>query len=383
MKKGFTLIELLAVMVIVGIVTLITVPTVMNVIKKSREASVENLEKSIKTAMQMWMSDHPEYYPKRGRKFYLTITQLKHDNYLDNKLINPKTDEVIANDMLLTVQNVDGAYTYTFDIDSGTKIDYDGPTPYIEIEGGLKKEVLEGSEYEYSNAYAYSSLGTELTNTVTKTVIDTYQVGGVDREIYVLYSSNIEGIPVSIVGTITINSLKKICINNTHNELYTVGDTYTCDINGEKTFYLISSDEENVKLIMDRNIGDNTPWNSDISKEEGPVSALATLKMLTRDWEDVEVILPDANLLALISSNSSLDEASLTDYMYGNLNCDMSVCNIAGSSGTTLGYWTDKGYDTTYAYGVNSAGKITKTNITNNTFGVRPVIVVSKDKITN
>jgi hypothetical protein len=103
--------------------------------------------------------------------------------------------------------------------------------------------------------------------------------------------------------------------------------------------------------------------------------------MYTKNW-DVSVELPDANTLALASSNGTYDNAQLNEYMYDNLSCDMSLCSEEGGSGTTLGYWTSTQYDNTYAYMVNSLGKVTKATLESE-YGVRPVIVISKDKITN
>ena len=384
MKKGFTLIELLAVMVIVGIITLITVPTVLHVIKNARESSINELEKSIKTAMQLWLTDNPSYYPKRNRKFYLTVSQLKHEGYLDDELINPLTDEYVANDLVLKVENNNGSYEYSFDLYGGTKTgEYNGVTPYIELVGGIKQIVDEGTNYQYATAYAYNSLGEEVNTLITPRILDTYRINNVIKEVYVLYTASISDIPVSLVETITINSSKKICINNTHNDLYTVGDTYTCDFDDGvlRTFYLIASNEDEVKMIMDKNIGGNTTWNDNISLEQGPVTANAYLKMLTRNW-DVQVELPDANGLALAASNGNYDNAQLLDYMYDNLDCNMLECSENGETGTTLGYWTSTPFDNTYAYGVNALGKVTKTTI-NTAYGVRPVIVIPKDKINN
>ena len=384
MKKGFTLIELLAVMVIVGVITLITVPAVFHVIKNTRETSITELEKSIRTAMQLWLTDNPDYYPKRNRKFYLTVSQLKHDGYLDDKLINPNTDRYIANDLVLTVTNNNGSYEYSFDIDDGTETNkYDGVTPYIELVGGIRKSVGEGLPYEYATAYAYNAQGEEVNTTIRKSILDTYEVNGSMKEVYVLYEATVDEIPISLVETITVNSNKKLCVNNVHSELYNVGDTYTCDFDDGilRTFYLISSNEEEVKMIMDRNIGGNTTWNDDITKAEGAFTAFSYLKMYTKNW-DVSVELPDANTLALASSNGTYDNAQLNEYMYDNLSCDMSLCSEEGGSGTTLGYWTSTQYDNTYAYMVNSLGKVTKATLESE-YGVRPVIVISKDKITN
>ena len=57
-NKGFTLVELLAVVVILSVLMAIMVPSVSYIIKKNKEDSYSNLQKSIITAAKAYISDN-------------------------------------------------------------------------------------------------------------------------------------------------------------------------------------------------------------------------------------------------------------------------------------------------------------------------------------
>ena len=136
-KRGFTLVELLAVLVILSVISLIAVPAVTKSVKNARENAYNTSITNIKLAMQSWKNDHSSMLPKRGEKIYLTIAGLKHESYLEQELKNPKTDSPFPNDTLLYISNDSSGYHYVVDVNTGTSTDnYDGVTPYLEIERG-------------------------------------------------------------------------------------------------------------------------------------------------------------------------------------------------------------------------------------------------------
>lgn len=397
MKKGFTLVELLAVLVILSVISLIAVPAVTKSVKNARENAYNTSITNIKLAMQSWKNEHSSMLPKRGEKVYLTIAGLKHDSYLNQELKNPKTGLPFPNDTLLYIDNDSSGYHYVVDVTTGTETeDYDGITPYLEI-GSIKRHIKEGSQYVASSVYAYHGNGTEADVTIETSYIDGT---GVDTSTpgtyYILYKATIDNIPVSLVETIIVESISAVCSGTsiTTPNTYTVGDIYSCNPGDgiERTFYLLNIQTDSVSLIMDKNIGSNVAWNAANTINNGPESAIAYLKRLTKKWNNVAVSMPNGLDIAKAggdnSWNSNKVSETLSGWLYSNLNCAINTCTEVvdeNDSGTTLGYWVTTVYDSTKAYQVDYSGKLGYNHeiVDAGYYGIRPVITVSKDLITN
>ena len=395
-KKGFTLVELLAVIVILSVIALIAVPAVTKSVKNAKENAYNTSITNIKLAMQSWKNDHSNMVPKRGEKVYLTIAQLKHEQYLEQDLINPKTDLPFPNDMLLYISNDSSGYHYIVDVSTGTETaKYDDEvTPYLEI-NSIKRHIKEGSTYTPSTVYAYRGNGEETDVTVTSSNID----GSVDVNVpgtyYVLYTATVDNIPISLVETIVVDSITSVCkgISITTPNTYTIGDAYTCNPGDDiaRTFYVISIQGDSVSLIMDKNIGTNVAWDAQNITTNGPETAMAYLKRVTRKWTNVAVSMPSGMELATIGGDSTWNSSRASNtltrgWLYSNLNCSINTCTEIvenEDTGTTLGYWTTTIYNDTKAFQLDYSGKLGYNHlITDDSYyGVRPVITVSKELI--
>ncbi|MBR1376377.1 MAG: prepilin-type N-terminal cleavage/methylation domain-containing protein [Bacilli bacterium] len=377
-KRGFTLVELIAIMVILGILTLITVPIILNSIKRARQNTYNTNISMIKTALQGWKNDHTSLVPKRGEKIYLTIAELKRENYLEQEMINPLTTKPFPNDMLLTITNNNGSYEYDVDVNSGTETDkYEGLTPYLLFDTPIRRTISVGGAYVPPNVKAYYGDGRVADVEITSSLIEGTSVSTSSPGIYyVLYKATIGDIPVSLVQTIAIEPVDSVCnvSHATSRGIYTAGDTYICDPGDgtDRTFYVLSVSNEVVSLIMDKNLGTNVAWNESGLTENGPESALSYLKGLTSNWVNVSVTIPEAATIAAaagVSWNPDSSSPALSGWLYAN---------------STSGYWTSTPYGDSYAFAVDRSGSFTNTHaVTSNDYGVRPVIVVSKDKIAN
>ena len=396
-KRGFTLVELLAVLVILSVIALIAVPTVTKSVKNARENAYNTSITNIKLAMQSWKNEHSNMLPKRGEKIYLTIAGLKHDSYLEQELKNPKTGLPFPNDTLLYIDNDSSGYHYVVDITTGTETeDYDGSTPYLEM-ASIKRHIKEGSEYVPSTVYAYHGNGEVSNATIETSYIDNAIVdANTPGTYYVLYTATIDNIPVSLVETIVVDSISAVCTGTsiTTPNTYSVGDIYTCNPGDgvARTFYLLKIQTDSVSFIMDKNIGTNVAWDESNTIINGPESAVAYLKRVTKKWNNVAVSLPNGSDIAIAGGDSAWNNTkvseTLSGWLYSNLNCAVNTCTEevdSSDTGTTLGYWTTTNYDLTKAYQVEYSGKLNYNHtITDDTYyGVRPVITVSKDLITN
>ena len=398
-KKAFTLVELIGVLVILSVLTLVAVPGVLKIIKNSKQKAYDTNITMIKTAMQDWKNNNSNMLPSVGEKIYLTISQLKHEGNLTHELINPLTEKSFPNDMLLTITNDHGGYIYAVDVNSGTEVDkYTGGTPYIEVDGPVRKVLKVGDTYVESTAHAYRANGSLSDAQINVSLIEGSSVSTTTSGIYyVLYEATIDDIPVAYVQTIVVEPANTTCksISITQQGLYTIGDTYSCNPgDGEEyTFYILSSTTNTVSLIMDRNVGSLTQWNENGFAVNGPESALSYLKLITRDWKDVTVSIPKMTDIAIASGNSNWPTTSLDTipgWLYGNLNCVANTCSALTVDTATLSYyWTDDAYETNpsgsnQARVVSYSGAISTSNIkTSTNVGVRPVITISKDKLSN
>ena len=93
-NKGFTLVEVLAVVIILGVLATIMIPTVSFAIKKYKEDSYKNLEKSIISAAKVYMSDN---------RYNITLgsNQCVNDNDNDTRDILKISNTTINDNKLL------------------------------------------------------------------------------------------------------------------------------------------------------------------------------------------------------------------------------------------------------------------------------------------
>ena len=152
-----------------------------------------------------------------------------------------------------------------------------------------------------------------------------------------------------------------------------IGSKYECTIGtSTEDFYVLNSDVSRVELIMNKNYTDDvintTNWcNSDNCSKNELNTYLEHLKTL---WPNVfDVTLPTADEIALTSDIKNLkesDEIPLNSFLYENLN--------------QSGYWTETFNSQGKAWYVDSSGEL-KSSLTNNKYGIRPVITISKSLI--
>ena len=227
----------------------------------------------------------------------------------------------------------------------------------------------------------------------------------------------------------------------TKGHYFDVGTEYKCNPGDGKirTFYVISSDQNNVEMIADRNLGNTRVafvTKSDYKKMGGtdfnwqvkPIAygaqtAQKYLEKKTKNWKEVTVSLPTLPIISkvngdvvtkIVNGNYTLtkNEMILNNIFYSNLaTVEVTKTNTGYNYGlvssmyekgkyiaTIPGYWlndswmfNDNGVVTSKAYQVlkmsyknkTTGGRIaTSANLSSTAnVGVRPVITVSKSKI--
>ena len=162
MKKAFTLIELLAVIVILGIIALIITPKITDTLMKNKEKLNDVQENNIKIAVKKWASDNIFLTPKEGETFTLTLGDLKKGGYIDDKVINIKTNEEYPDDLIVLITNNDGKLDYTINETSDNK--FDPNAPIITLNGDVINYVEINTSYNEIDppVEAYSILNEKL-----------------------------------------------------------------------------------------------------------------------------------------------------------------------------------------------------------------------------
>ena len=171
-----------------------------------------------------------------------------------------------------------------------------------------------------------------------------------------------------------------ICVGIDTSGEYNVGDKYNCTVSNteEYDFYVISSDTDNVNLIMNEELlfenGNNnnkvayiTESDYEDSGEYKPVSALRVLKNNTDNWFYVD------------NRTDTVDGVSYNNYKARLLsNSDITNNNIEYISDTL----TSTIYEDNKIYSVVS-NEVNNEKVVTDLFNIVPVITVSKSKLKN
>lgn len=179
-------------------------------------------------------------------------------------------------------------------------------------------------------------------------------------------------------------------------------------------FYVIKDEEDELTLIMDRNIGNNVAWisASDYATEnnkdeipdtcseascndEGPVTAVAALKSRTSNWHNIATreftYIDDSGANRYTEFTETMKARLLTnEEATKNFNCDYLVdrsCsewlyqNVYGTGdNNTHGYWMSTPNGTKdIAWFISDKGRPTGNNVfVSNWVGIRPIITISR-----
>lgn len=419
-RKGFTIIELLAVIIIITLLMLITSTAITKILKDSKDDSYKNQIGLIKKAAEMWGSNNIYLLPEatedspKINNIPTVIEYIKLSNLYDSGMLeqtkNPKTNEYFNdNDLLIKI---------TSTLKNG--------------KNNISYEIITDSEQMTSiidnyNYILYDTIGTPIYFNVATGESCT------SLEYKASYSSSTNDYLNSKTG-----------YNGILSETQTSNAQNSC-----LKFYVLDSDDEYMKLILDHNIGSATVYwisasdfhsllgneSESVDARYGPVTLVNELYENTKNWVGTEPI--DNYSYTLTSSNSSVDytikyrdrefkakiptvseilkavgmEYSITNTLNISFTngyvrilpsipeCASTFCKYRwlydrtsnycknygcanNSIGVTYAYWTsDSIYNTkTAAWKVNTDNNIQRSGIVDKKCGIRPVIIVKKNK---
>ena len=343
-RKGFTLIELLAVIVVLAIIALIATPIVMNVIKNAQKGATE-----------------------RSAERYLSAVET-----------------AIATDRLENGQIADG----TYEVNEDGNLVLGEKTLTVEVSGDRPEA---GSKVAIENGQVVAT-GTNMTiGDYTVTINDKGSATATAKEDVVALCNAIVPTTQNVWNS-TSSSLesKTVGVQATSEAPYAVGSVYSCNLgDGARTFYVLREDGDNVKLIMNENLG-YSAWAESGDNSEGPVTANAYLASQTSGWTKLsqsQITLPDAQDIADAMGDSEWADNNYTgtygpDWMRTNLD----IKNLEYAHG----YWTSTTVsdDSNYAWTVDCYGALDYYGNMDFSYvyydiyyGVRPVITISKSNL--
>ena len=116
-KKGFTLTELLVVITLLVTILGTSVFGIEEISKMSREKELEELEKRIESAADIYINNKEVYRMELLTEHCTRIYTLQNEGLLKLKLVNPITNELIPANLCVTSKlNEDGVIISEFEI---------------------------------------------------------------------------------------------------------------------------------------------------------------------------------------------------------------------------------------------------------------------------
>ena len=101
-KNGFTLIEILGVITLLSILSVIVLISVNKSLKDSVETLSSMQLENIKSAAAMWRTDHIDLVSDNDY-YIVSLSELQSSGYIDNDIIDFKTEQAYSDDLLIEV----------------------------------------------------------------------------------------------------------------------------------------------------------------------------------------------------------------------------------------------------------------------------------------
>ena len=171
---------------------------------------------------------------------------------------------------------------------------------------------------------------------------------------------------------------------------YALGAEYTCELGDgvSRTFYVLGTDGDNVKLIMNENLGNTVAWcdqsgtnpYDNVCAADGANAALAERTSGWTKLSQSQITLPEGQDIADAMGDTEWNDANYT----GKVGPTWMYVNLDGNNGP-YGYWTSTPYsgssDSAW-FVFSDGGFLYNSNVgTASINGVRPVITISKSNL--
>jgi len=102
-NNGFTLVELLAVIIILSLLALIASTAVTKLVADTKSDLSGTQITLIKSAAESWGADNLSLLPNANECKYLTLGDLKESGLMDQKIVDPKTNEEMSDELKIKI----------------------------------------------------------------------------------------------------------------------------------------------------------------------------------------------------------------------------------------------------------------------------------------
>ena len=236
MQKGFTLVEMLAVIIILTIVATITFPIVSQSIEKNREKLYYAQLDEIKLNAEKWAYSNLDLLPTvEDEMITITLQNLKEGGFVALDIRDPRNDELLPNDLKITITFKNNNYVIEVLSDSGT-IDsvFEKGAPTIILNGNVVEYVEINSTYIEKGALAKNSSGDLLGDTSIIYQKNGIEVGGIDTSdiatYTVTYSVSDSEYRSTITRTVIVRDTTPPVISLPNNNILTSSELASFDL---------------------------------------------------------------------------------------------------------------------------------------------------------
>ena len=412
-KKGFTLVELLAVIVILSIILVIAVPSVNRYIKQSKEKAYKVQISELLDAVESYANMNNEILPENDDEVIkITLGQLKIEGIVKNDTKNPYNDKFFDDALTFIIKKKGNRYTYEIDEDTIKVRETTNNSPSIKLTGNTVVYYSINSSYQEEGSSAYDYNGKVISDVNVDSSSLDMSVKGV---YYIKYTATDSyGTTTTVYRNVVVRDgvVSKVVSGEVYyyNPVTNAKCTEASAVSttGAKTgcmrWYSIldNGTSEKMTLLLDHNTTASVVWASSDTNEDGPQEVLTQLNSDISSWNSAvksTARLIEASEIAQITDNPSWTAGADYYYLHNNStteytgsagtnkyawlfdrtdSCTSYGCNVADSS--TWGYWTNTAYTkfTDYAWIIDSNGVLRYYQVVRSSYGVRPVITVSR-----
>ena len=328
MKKGFTLLEMLAVIVVISILSLIILPNITGQLADKKEEISKVSQKIILSAAELYANETGNTYQT------ITINDLVEAGKLEQPIIDQKTGKEISLTKEISIDasgnacivGIDGCDRITYKQYKNGKIVYFNPVKGKKCTGYTEANSTTGTNSGCMKWYVFND---KEGNATVNVILDHNTTAGVA---YNSTGNNIE-------------------MKEAANALETDTSNWKIDLNP--------------RLIEANEIAKITGHPTfDASKTGQSWFCLDTNKPDTTNW--------------CSKAQGTSEYAWLFDYTDG---CTSYGCNTSDSSNPGYLTSTPSKDDSTSAWRVDRLGDLVSLDVTNPGYGIRPVITISKSKL--